>query len=82
MSNAEHYRQLNSMVDTAVTATLPGEILFDVDGIPTAVEPSLTTGAAVFSVHVTRDELTAAGLTPADVPNLTVTDNEGEQHHD
>ena len=77
MSTREHYLKLNSLTDTEVTARLPGQMLLDLDGIPSAVEPTTTTSADVWHIYVTAGELAAVGLSPADVPNLHVITEEG-----
>lgn len=77
--NRQTLLDLDALVGQSVTVTLPGEVLTDVDGTPTAVTTSYTTDAALFGVYVSLAEVRAAGLAPADVPHLTVIDLDREE---
>ena len=68
------YLKLNNHIDTQLT-TSSADIQFDIDGIPAAVGPTEHMDRTLMSVIVTADELAAAGLTPQDVPHLTVIEN-------
>lgn len=67
----EHYLHLNGIAGTWAEVTIPGEVILDADGWPVGFEAPRTE-----TVHrdaaVTVAELEVVGLTPEDVPNLTV----------
>lgn len=73
----EQILRMNDAVGTAVHVSEPGEILTDTDGMPIGVGPTTTSSATLGSWPVYRDQLDAAGLTPEDVPNLTIIDRIG-----
>ena len=73
----EQLLRVNDAVGTAVHVSEPGEVLTDTDGVPIGVGPTVTSSATLGSWPVYRDQLDAAGLTPDDVPNLTIIDREG-----
>lgn len=68
--------RLNAAVDAQVAYQGDPELLEDAEGRPLAFLPAPQVGAFIAGVIVTRGELDAAGLTPGDVPNLTVIDPE------
>lgn len=65
----------NEMADTWREVTTPGEMTFDVDGMPTGFGPPTTEQVYDAGTVITRSQLEATGLTEADVPNLIVTDD-------
>lgn len=78
---------LNAATGQSLTLSEPGEVLLDVDGIPNAVGPTLTTtetlGGSMFSARQVR----RLGMTVEQArtrwPNLTFIDsNEGDNTHD
>lgn len=50
----------------------PGEVLTDVDGVPTAVAPTEVKRTITYGVIVSKYEVQNAGLTPSELPNLTI----------
>ena len=67
----------NAMVGTAMPVSQPGDFKVDSDGTPLSVGPSSTAPELIGALPVYADQLTAAGLTPDDVPNLIVYHREG-----
>lgn len=71
------YLKWNAAVGTTTAVTQPGEPMLDVDGIPHAM-PEPTVAAVTFGgVAVTVAELARVGLTPGDVPNLSIIGAQG-----
>lgn len=71
-STAESYRRMNEAVGKVVTGTEPGEVLLDADGVPIGVGPTRQVRSIFGGAAVTVDQLARVGLTPQDVPNLTI----------
>lgn len=69
MNRADYLRQ-NAQVGTYYQP--PPELIEDVDGIPAGFAPSDCEWGYRGGVGVTLAELAAVGLTPADVPKLTI----------
>lgn len=63
---------MDEAIGTRVNVQTPGEVLCDVDGIPTAVEPTRHRTASLAGVVLTSRDLQRVGLTPEDVPNISV----------
>lgn len=64
--------RMNAMTGKPVTATYPGDVITDVDGIPIGVQPSRTEEITFGGVALTRRQLADLDLTPEDVPNVHV----------
>lgn len=64
----------NEMVGTWNEVTTPGDVLLDPEGVPIGVGPPTTERVFFGGLVITAAELARVGLTPAHVPNLTVTD--------
>lgn len=69
--------RMNAMVGEIVTVLNPGEIVEDVDGFPIGMTENTVTRAPFAGAVVTPAHLASVGLTPQDVPNLTII-NPGE----
>lgn len=76
----QDYINQNDATGKTVTVTIPGEVIYDVDGSPIGVEPPQVSEATFAGACVTRAQLAAVGLTPEDVPNLTVLTSPKENH--
>lgn len=70
--SAETLRRLNNAIGKPIQQKEPGELIEDTDGNPIAVEQSKTHAATLGTVTITAAEVEAAGLTPADLPNLEI----------
>lgn len=68
----EDVLRMNAATGTIREGTVPGRVLIDVDGIPTAVEPSRTIRSYFGGIGLTRAQLAALDLTPEDVPNVYI----------
>jgi hypothetical protein len=69
----EQILKWNLLAGNKVDVTLPGELVEDLDGIPSSVGPSKVTPGATFThLTVTRPELDATGLTPEEIPHVRI----------
>lgn len=71
---AETLLQLNAAIGQQISHQEPGEIMTDLNGLPSAVEDPTITEATLGGAVVTAAEVKAAGLTPDDIPNIDVID--------
>lgn len=69
---ADTLRRLNDAIGQQIEQREPGELMEDIDGNPLAVGMSQHRVATLGAVTVTAAEVEAAGLTPADLPNLEI----------
>lgn len=69
---------LNSVVGQKVATYTGPEVVCDADGVPLAVGEA-TWAHRVLAVAVTAEHLARVGLTPADVPNLRIINQEEQQ---
>lgn len=70
-----HFLRINDAAGTWVPITTPGEVILDPDGFPIGVEPSRVENHYHGGAEVMLHQLEDVGLTPEDVPNLTVWDH-------
>ena len=77
---ADTLRHLNATIGQQIEQREPGELIDDVDGNPLAVGAPQHHIGTLANVAVTAAEVQAAGLTPADIPNIDIieTRNSGE----
>ncbi|WML63204.1 hypothetical protein [Rhodococcus sp. AH-ZY2] len=68
----EDVLRMDAMTGRAVTATYPGQVLTDLDGVPIGVEPSRTEQITFGGVALTLRQLAELDLTPEDVPNVRI----------
>lgn len=69
---ADDLRALNDLIGSEVDMAEPQGVVTDSAGIPTwALAPTVSTGQLTGATF-TADEVRLAGLTPADIPNITV----------
>jgi len=69
---ADTLRHLNATIGHQINQHEPGELIEDVDGTPLAVGASQHHIGTLADVVVTAADVEAAGLTPADIPNIEV----------
>ncbi|WP_231447298.1 hypothetical protein [Brevibacterium zhoupengii] len=71
--NKKQLLELNNIAHGGmVTFTEEPEFLEDVNGMPLGIDVSETHTQKLDGITVTAAEVRAAGLTPEDIPNLTV----------
>lgn len=71
----EHYLRMNAIAGTWVEVTIPGDVILDPDGVPIGVGESRTELTYHGGAVVMRYQLEDVGLTPEDVPNLSILDH-------
>lgn len=74
--NADELRELDAFIGREVEVTMPGEVIADRDGIPAWMTQPTTSSAFLSGATLTAAEVRAAGLTAADIPNITIIDTE------
>lgn len=62
----------NEAAGKPVSVTEPGEVVEDVDGIPSHVGAPTETSAFLGRLTITRSQLADLGLTPEEVPNVRI----------
>lgn len=68
----EDLRRMNDATGTVTTGTLAGEVVCDVDGIPTGVGESQTFRTYFGGVVITQSDADRLGYTPEEFPNIRV----------
>lgn len=64
--------ELNAAVGGYVEVIVPGEVVADLDGIPSAVGPSTVERASIARCVVMAADVERAGLTAEELPNIHV----------
>ncbi|OYO07886.1 hypothetical protein CGZ94_20675 [Enemella evansiae] len=64
--------QMNAATGTVTTGKTPGEVIFDVDGLPLAVTESQTVRTYFGGVVITQSDANRLGFTPEEFPNIRV----------